>query len=162
MNFYSFFKMMQRKKYTVASPENPKAVSFFNHFPSNFLRPYGLASEAPDSDAIIRRTNPKSCEWLLRPAIAMSEFAQTLVENMEFLKTTDSKFVRSKRMKEAVDNMQPFLNCLQKGHECQPRTTTKVTTPSRPRAPLPLPTVAKEKERGKGKQKPQNSHKNRQ
>jgi hypothetical protein len=130
MNFYSFFKMMQRKKYTVASPKNPKAVSFFNHFPSNFLRPYGLASEAPDSDAIIRRTNPKSCEWLLRPAIAMSEFAQTLVENMEFLKTTDSKFVRSKRMKEAVDNMQPFptaLDTLNTRSDSQPDPTAVTT-----------------------------------
>ena len=104
--------MSQQKKPNLGSPDKSKAVGYFFHFPSNFLRPCGLAAPAPDAHTIHRRANHTSCEWLLRPGVAMSEFAETLAENMNFLKETDMSLVNKKRTRSAIATMEPFLSAL--------------------------------------------------
>ncbi len=104
--------MSQQKRPNLGTPDKAKAVGYFFHFPSNFLRPYGLAAPAPDANTIHRRANHTSCEWLLRPGVAMSEFAETVSENMNFLKETDMPLVNRKRTKSAIEAMEPFLNAL--------------------------------------------------
>ena len=67
--------------YKAQSPKasgSPKAVNFFDHFPSNFLRPYVIADSRPDEDTIFRRVKALNCEWLMRPRVAASEFADTI------------------------------------------------------------------------------------
>ena len=67
--------------------DSPGGTKYFGHHPSNFLKPYGMASPAPDHETIINRLHPVSCEWLKHPGVAMSEFAETLVKNMQWLAT---------------------------------------------------------------------------
>ena len=100
----------QRSK-TFANPTSPGGTKFFNHFPSNFLHPYGLAGPAPDHQTLQRRINP-CCEWLKRPHIAMSEFAATMVENFNFLTTTGSTFVNNDMMNEKRQTSEQFLHAL--------------------------------------------------
>lgn len=95
------------------SPEK-KAVSYFNHFPSNFLKPYGKANLPPDEETIQRRINPVSCEWFLRPKVAMSEFSATVTENLLLLKDENFQLIRSSKFNHIYDSMQPFLNALNK------------------------------------------------
>ena len=101
----------QRGK-TFATPTSPGGTKFFNHFPSNFLRPYGLAGAAPDHETLQRRINPVCCEWLKRPHIAMSEFAATIVENFNFLATNGSTFVNNDSINEKMQTSEQFLQAL--------------------------------------------------
>ena len=77
---------------TTGTPSSPGGTKYFNHFPSNFLHPYGLAGPAPDHETLQRRINLICCEWLKRPHIAMSEFAATMVNNFNFLATNGNAF----------------------------------------------------------------------
>ena len=101
-------------KDTKKSPSTPKAVNYFHHFPTNFLRPYGLADEKPDDGKIQRRIAPLNCEWLTRPKIATSEFADTLNSNLQMLSTSESKFVQNNRFLKMQQRMELFLNALRK------------------------------------------------
>ena len=101
--------MLKQKHTKTSTPEKAKAVDFFNHFPSNFLRPYALANDDPDPDTINRRTNPKSCEWLVRPDFAMSEFCATLHENAEFLKNDDTTFLNQESLHDIFKNMEQYM-----------------------------------------------------
>ena len=96
------------------SPQTPKAVHYFQHFPSNFLRPYGLADQQPPEEKIFRRIAPLNCEWLTRPKVAASEFADTVQTNLSFLSQSDSKFIRRSKFSAIEQNMHPFLSVLQK------------------------------------------------
>ena len=62
-----------------------KGVQYFQHFPKNFLRPYGEGSAAPDDNTIFKRIAAFNCEWLVRPNVALSELASTVRLNMDVL-----------------------------------------------------------------------------
>lgn len=103
--------------YKAQSPKpsgSPKAVSFFKHFPTNFLRPYGLADNAPSEETIFRRLAPLNCEWLLRPRVAASEFADTMTQNLNYLSANSkSTLINNETFKEMKDNLTPFLASLE-------------------------------------------------
>ena len=63
------------------------ALIFFNHFRKYFLRPYGLAHDVPayEDSTPMRRLNSYNCEFLVRAQVAMSEFAETLLQSIEYL-----------------------------------------------------------------------------
>ena len=100
------------------APKRPatdaKGVSYFNHFPPNFLAPYGKASQAPDGETIDRRTNAMSCEWLTRPAVAVSEFAATMRENLVLLSEGGNQVTKTKTFKKVVEAEAVFLDSMQK------------------------------------------------
>ena len=102
---------MYSKPKNQSKMDSPAATKYFNHHPSNFLNPYGLAADAPDAEKILRRIHPISCEWLKRPRIAMSEFAQTMVDNIEWLVDEGKDLVDSKKIEvlhgKMVPNPQP-------------------------------------------------------
>lgn len=104
--------MYIKPKYTPGTPESPRGVLYFNHFPTDFLRPYSKADPRPDENTIFRRINPKSCEWLTRPKIAMSEFASTITENLELLATKKTKVVKMHHFAEMQQRLAPFLTSL--------------------------------------------------
>jgi hypothetical protein len=79
--------------------ESPKAVHYFQHFPSNFLRPYGPADSQPAEATLMRRIVPLNWKWLLRPKVAASEFAQTIDENLDMLTKSESKFIKPRHFK---------------------------------------------------------------
>lgn len=96
------------------SPQTPKAVHYFQHFPSNFLRPYGLADEQPPEEKIFRRVAPLNCEWLTRPKVAISEFADTITSNMTLLSESTSQFLRKSKFSMMQENLSSFLQTLEK------------------------------------------------
>jgi hypothetical protein len=46
-------------------------VQYLNQFPKNFLRPYGRQDNPPTEQIVYRRIKPESCEWLVRPIVAI-------------------------------------------------------------------------------------------
>lgn len=92
------------------SPTKTRGVSYFNHFPKFFLRPYGPADSQPENMA--RRLSFSNCEWFQRPAVAMSEFAQTMITNYTLVKESevlDKRFLKhGGQLKEFVEALKSF------------------------------------------------------
>lgn len=74
-------------------------------FPKDFLRPYGIATERINSTAFKKRLQTFTCELLRRPGVGVSEFSQTIEDNMERLNLSLSKIMSN-------DNIQSYLNVL--------------------------------------------------
>lgn len=77
-----------------------KTNYFFNQFYKDFLRPYGEATNRLATEDIKRKLHPFNCEFLKRPAVALSEFSETLTaaydrlnENLETFVEKDIKTV---------------------------------------------------------------------
>ena len=65
-----------------------KSVQYYNHFRKDFLRPYRLAHEESSFEdaTITRRLNSYNCEFYLRPQVAISEFAETVQQNLHYIR----------------------------------------------------------------------------
>lgn len=96
------------------TPEKPTTVNFFRHFPINFLRPYGVADTQMNDEKIFKRLGPVNCEWLLRPHIAMSEFADTITKNMNMLSESESQFLNQNEVANIKTKLSDFLPVLAK------------------------------------------------
>lgn len=60
-------------------------VDWYQHFVKDFLRPYGrsVLPEEVSGEAFNHRLKTFSSEWLTRPTVAVSEFAETLLRNKD-------------------------------------------------------------------------------
>ena len=81
------------KRTPPTTPKSPRGVNFFQQFTRQFLRPYGEAKDAPTPETVFRRLQPFTCEWLIPPKVAASEFAETLIKNLELLHADQSELV---------------------------------------------------------------------
>ena len=67
------------------TPQSPNGVQFFSQFPRSWIRPYGLADTKPPTAAKVLELKPFTCEWLLRPKVALSELAESVDKNLNHL-----------------------------------------------------------------------------
>lgn len=89
-----------------------KGVLYFNQFTMNFLKPYGESAERPDHEVIMRRLHPRSCEWLKRPKIAMSELAETVSQNLKVIQHAGGKLLTEDKVAAITDCLQPVQGAL--------------------------------------------------
>ena len=92
-NAFVYLQMAYVKRTPPTTPKSPRGVNFFQQFTRQFLPPYGEAEDAPTPETVFRRLQPFTCEWLIRPKVAGSEFAETLVKNLELLHANQSELV---------------------------------------------------------------------
>ena len=71
-------------------PGSPRGVNFFKQFARQFLRPYGQVEKSPSDITVYKRIKPFTCEWLLRPKVALSELADTILKNNEVLQNAQT------------------------------------------------------------------------
>ena len=76
---------MSAKKSTY-SPRGSQGVNFFSHFPQQRLRPYGEIKEATPDATMLEKASKLNCEYVVRPAVASSEMADTVSSNVTTLK----------------------------------------------------------------------------
>ena len=81
-------------------------VTYFNHFPKNFLVPYGRQKPLPADDKVFQRLRPEGCECLRRPHTAMSELGSTLNENIAVLQD-DQVFLDEGKVAQFADGVEP-------------------------------------------------------
>ena len=112
-------------KQNKGSTEKPKTVSYFNQFPSNFLKPYGKGDSLADEDTISRQTNPISCKWFLRPRAGMSEFAETVTENLNLLKDENLTLIKTSKFAPITENIQTMLDSLSRLNTKNKKPSTK-------------------------------------
>ncbi|KXJ07946.1 hypothetical protein AC249_AIPGENE7012 [Exaiptasia diaphana] len=72
----------------MANSSPTKKVSYFGHFPHYFLKPYGGQQRINTNTELLGKLNTKNCEWLLRPNVALSEYAQTIQENLQIVQNS--------------------------------------------------------------------------
>lgn len=68
--------------------KSPTKVTYFKHFPHYFIRPYDAQILYSETD-FVDRLNPKNCEWVTRPQVAMSEFSMAISQNYETLQNNN-------------------------------------------------------------------------
>ena len=103
-----------KTKGTPNSPSSQQAVRYFRHFPTSFLKPYGLADKAPTEATILKRVNSINCEWLRRPQTGISEFAETIEKNTALLAETSSAFLQKETFATVKEQLSEHLRVLQK------------------------------------------------
>ena len=82
-----------RTQFSPAKANSLRGVGFFQQFTRQFLRPYGKADKTPSTETVFKRVKPFTCEWLLRPKVALSELSETVSKNIEILTNKDQKIV---------------------------------------------------------------------
>ena len=62
-------------------------IKYFYHFRKDFLPPYGAAQndQSFTDDQLAARINSINCEFITRPRIGVSEFADTMLANSKYL-----------------------------------------------------------------------------
>ncbi|CAB3983021.1 Hypothetical predicted protein [Paramuricea clavata] len=80
--YVALSRMYSAKKQIKSNEPVSHAVNYFRHFPTNFLKPYGMADEAPSQEVVMRRLSSINCELLRRPQTGVSEFAETIEKNL--------------------------------------------------------------------------------
>ena len=88
---------------------------YFNHFPKNFLAPYGRQKPLPADQALFDRLRVEGCEWLWRPHIAMSELSSTMSDNIEILQA-DDLLLSNEKVKQLTKRLEPLNDTLKKFH----------------------------------------------
>jgi hypothetical protein len=106
--------MYSAKKQTKPNEPGSPAVNYFRHFPTSFLKPYGMADDAPSEDVVMRRLSSINCEWLRRPQTGVSEFAETFQKNLEFLAENHSSYLRQASFKSMKDHLANFTDVVKK------------------------------------------------
>ena len=108
----------------MASKSPAKGISYYNHFPKNFLKPYGDADDMLTSKTIKRRLNSAKCEWLICLEVAASEMADTIAANVEILDRV-SKLLNGMYISRRMSEMGDFLRNLQHFNNKQEGSVTK-------------------------------------
>ena len=68
------------------SPRSTQGVNFFSHFPRQRLRPYGEIKEATPDNIMVEKASKLNCKYIVRPAVALSEMADTVSSNVTILR----------------------------------------------------------------------------
>jgi hypothetical protein len=100
------------KQQSTQSPS--KAVNYFRHFPTSFLKPYDLADVPLTEETVLRRMSPINCEWMRRPQTGFSEFAETIDNNLNLLKENDCDFLKKRKFVAIARKLENFSRVLKK------------------------------------------------
>ena len=99
-------------------------VVWFSQALRNFITPYGLAKAAPQPTEMIARLKPFTSEWLVRPNIAISEYAETISANLPFLRENAEDTLKSEYIEMLENHFAPMTNSLDALNKKTPSTPT--------------------------------------
>jgi hypothetical protein len=118
--------MAHRSSKRVASGSKTKGegVGYFDHFPKNYLRPYGATTTGLEDSTIFRRLIPSCCEFLKWPKVAFSEFAETVSETINALETMDNPLLDAKQLSSLKKTVRKINNSLAKKNTKDNSTAT--------------------------------------
>jgi hypothetical protein len=99
--------------FRIGTPSPKKGVGYFDHFPKNFLKPYGATDKALDDATIFKRLIPGNCEYLKRPKIGLSELAETVKETIHMLENMNNPILKSKCLNELKQAFSVIMSSLE-------------------------------------------------
>lgn len=77
---------MYTVKKSAGAASSYKAINYFNHFPRQRLIPYGPIKEPTSDTSMLDKARSINCEYISRPKVALSEFADTVTSNKDRIK----------------------------------------------------------------------------
>lgn len=116
-----------KRKMPFGSPKqnSPRGVGFFQQFPRQFLRPYGEADKAPPVETVMKRIKPFTCEWLLRPKVALSELSDTVLKNTNVIKSHSQTILTDEFAKLFQNYLKPINKHLANLHKDSEQRVTE-------------------------------------
>ena len=94
-------------------------VTWYFHFPKDFLRLYGKATTSIANDILDQKITSVNCEMLNRPNIALSEFAGTIQENIKALKSLEELSKHVPRYLDRLSKIEKSLEVLSNATDVQ-------------------------------------------
>ncbi len=74
----------------------------------------GAVADSPSESQILEKIKPVNCEWLLRPKIAVSEFAETLCANFDILADSDADLIDAEKFKQMQTKLSALIDVLKR------------------------------------------------
>ena len=89
-------------------------VQYFNHFFSNFLKPYGEAYFELNDDMIKKRIKPYNCNLINKPGLALSTMAASLNTNFDNMLLFGQQLQQKhhEKAKEIMEVLRPYCDLL--------------------------------------------------
>ena len=106
------FLVMISQPSPAKSPTKPQGVKWWQQCVRSFVTQYGEAKEAPEPSKILNRLQPFTCEWLTRPDVALSEYADTIISNIPLLEEKGNKMLHSSCVANLKEHFQPVIRNL--------------------------------------------------
>ena len=103
---------MQRKQQSQQAQGETDKVRFMAHFPHTFLKAYGRCYPLQTKQKFLYHLKPTNCEWLQRPKVAISEFAETITENLPVLERYRGFLVHDEYLDQLNDFYEPIMENL--------------------------------------------------
>jgi hypothetical protein len=94
------------------SPTKPQGEKWWKQCVRSFVTPYREAKEAPEPSKILNRLQPFTCEWLTRPDVALTEYADTITSNIQLLEEKGNKMLHSSCVANLKEHFQPVIQNL--------------------------------------------------
>ena len=106
--------MSKNDQPSITLPKSPPWGVTFNQFPRQFHCVYGEADDIPSPEIVFKRIQPFTCEWLVRPKVALSEFSETIFTNLELIKEEKSGLFSPEFVEYLQQSLRPLNKHLQK------------------------------------------------
>ena len=91
------------------SPKKDVGVSWWHQAVRSFVTPYGKLKEVPQPGNIFKRLQPFTCEWLTRPECALSEFSETITNNLPFFEKNSEGYLDPSLVTKLQEHFGPLL-----------------------------------------------------
>lgn len=103
------------------STPTKEGVKYFYHFRKDFINPYGMAHtmDSFSDTKLAARLKRFNCEFLVRPTIALSEFCDTVLQNINYISANIDNFdiTQIQRFINKVEPLYPHLEILNRKTE---------------------------------------------
>ena len=105
----------------IESTQTKEGVKYFYHFRKDFINPYGLAHsiDTYSDNKLALRLKRFNCEFLVRPLVGLSEFADTVLKNADYISTNlhDFDISQIQRFLNKLEPLYPHLEILNRKNE---------------------------------------------
>ena len=123
---YIFQYQISATAFFIESTSTKEGVKYFYHFRKDFINPYGLAHsiDTYSDNKLAVRLKRFNREFLVRPSVGLSEFADRVLKNVDYISTNlhDFDISQIQRFLNKIQPLYPHLEILNRKNELDGKT----------------------------------------
>ena len=123
---YIFQYQISATAFFIESTSTKEGVKYFYHFRKDFINPYGLAHsiDTYSDNKLAVRLKRFNREFLVRPSVGLSEFADRVLKNADYISTHlhDFDISQIQRFLNKIQPLYPHLEILNRKNELDGKT----------------------------------------
>ena len=123
---YIFQYQISATAFFIESTSTKEGVKYFYHFRKDFINPYGLAHsiDTYSDNKLAVRLKRFNREFLVRPSVGLSEFADRVLKNADYISTNlhDFDISQIQRFLNKIQPLYPHLEILNRKNELDGKT----------------------------------------